>query len=72
MMTSSAVIVPERINPGDKVNTLTTIKKITSGSTPAAAEEVDGLYNAIIKAGTWKATSAAGHFGGSARRACAH
>jgi UDP-N-acetyl-D-galactosamine dehydrogenase len=48
---------PERINPGDKVNTLTTIKKITSGSTPAAADEVDALYKSIIKAGTWKASS---------------
>ena len=48
---------PERINPGDKVNTLTTIKKITSGSTPAVADEVDDLYNSIIKAGTWKASS---------------
>ncbi len=48
---------PERINPGDKVNTLTTIKKITSGSTPAIADEVDALYNDIIKAGTWKASS---------------
>jgi UDP-N-acetyl-D-galactosamine dehydrogenase len=48
---------PERINPGDKVNTLTTIRKITSGSTPAVAEEVDALYNGIIKAGTWKASS---------------
>jgi UDP-N-acetyl-D-galactosamine dehydrogenase len=48
---------PERINPGDKVNTLTTIKKITSGSTPAVADEVDALYNTIIKAGTWKASS---------------
>lgn len=48
---------PERINPGDKVNTLTTIKKITSGSTPAVAEEVDALYRSIIKAGTWKASS---------------
>jgi UDP-N-acetyl-D-galactosamine dehydrogenase len=48
---------PERINPGDKVNTLTTIKKITSGSTPAVADEVDELYNTIIKAGTWKASS---------------
>lgn len=43
---------PERINPGDKVNTLTTIKKVTSGSTPAAAQFVDGLYRAIIAAGT--------------------
>jgi UDP-N-acetyl-D-galactosamine dehydrogenase len=48
---------PERINPGDKVNTLTTIRKITSGSTPAVADEVDALYNSIIKAGTWKASS---------------
>jgi UDP-N-acetyl-D-galactosamine dehydrogenase len=48
---------PERINPGDKVNTLTTIKKITSGSTPEVAEVVDGLYKLIIKAGTWKASS---------------
>jgi UDP-N-acetyl-D-galactosamine dehydrogenase len=48
---------PERINPGDKVNTLTTIRKITSGSTPEVAGEVDALYNGIIKAGTWKASS---------------
>ena len=48
---------PERINPGDKINTLTTIKKITSGSTPEIANEVDALYNTIIKAGTWKASS---------------
>ena len=48
---------PERINPGDKVNTLTNIKKITSGSTPEVAEKVDALYNTIIKAGTWKASS---------------
>jgi UDP-N-acetyl-D-galactosamine dehydrogenase len=48
---------PERINPGDKVNTLTTIKKITSGSAPAVADEVDALYNSIIEAGTWKASS---------------
>lgn len=48
---------PERINPGDKVNTLTTIKKITSGSTPEVAEEVDQLYKKIIKAGTHKASS---------------
>jgi hypothetical protein len=48
---------PERINPGDKVNTLTKIRKITSGSTPAVAGEVDALYNSIIKAGTWKASS---------------
>ena len=48
---------PERINPGDKVNTLTTIRKITSGSTPEVADQVDSLYNGIIKAGTWKASS---------------
>lgn len=48
---------PERINPGDKVNTLTKIKKITSGSTPEAANAVDALYASIIQAGTWKASS---------------
>lgn len=48
---------PERINPGDKVNTLTTIKKITSGSTKKVAEMVDSLYREIIKAGTWKTSS---------------
>jgi UDP-N-acetyl-D-galactosamine dehydrogenase len=48
---------PERINPGDKVNTLTTIKKITSGSNPETADVVDALYAKIIKAGTWKASS---------------
>lgn len=48
---------PERINPGDKVNTLTTIKKITSGSTDEVAEAVDNIYKGIIKAGTWKASS---------------
>lgn len=48
---------PERINPGDKVNTLTTIRKITSGSTPEAAEAVDQLYRNVITAGTWKASS---------------
>ena len=48
---------PERINPGDKVNTLTTIKKITSGSTDAIADEIDALYNDIITAGTFKAPS---------------
>jgi len=47
---------PERINPGDKVNTLTKIKKITSGSTPLVADEVDALYKTIIEAGTWKAS----------------
>lgn len=48
---------PERINPGDKVNTLTTIKKITSGSAPAVADAVDDLYRQIITAGTHKASS---------------
>ncbi len=48
---------PERINPGDKVNTLTKIKKITSGSTPAVADAVDALYRGIITAGTHKASS---------------
>lgn len=48
---------PERINPGDKVNTLTKIKKITSGSTPIVADLVDAVYNSIITAGTHKATS---------------
>ena len=48
---------PERINPGDKVNTLTTIKKITSGSTPDVANVVDALYGSIVTAGTWKASS---------------
>lgn len=48
---------PERINPGDKVNTLTTIKKITSGSTAKVADIVDDLYKTIITAGTWKAGS---------------
>ena len=48
---------PERINPGDKVNTLTKILKITSGSTPEVAEEVDELYRSIITAGTHKASS---------------
>ncbi|WP_018610966.1 nucleotide sugar dehydrogenase [Segetibacter koreensis] len=48
---------PERINPGDKVNTLTKIKKVTSGSTPEIAEIVDQLYASIIVAGTHKAPS---------------
>jgi UDP-N-acetyl-D-galactosamine dehydrogenase len=48
---------PERINPGDKVNTLTKIKKVTSGSTPEIAEIVDKLYASIITAGTHKAPS---------------
>jgi len=48
---------PERINPGDKVNTITKIKKITSGSTRKIADEVDELYKSIITAGTYKAAS---------------
>jgi UDP-N-acetyl-D-galactosamine dehydrogenase len=46
---------PERINPGDKVNILTKIKKVTSGSTSEIAEVVDQLYKSIITAGTYKA-----------------
>jgi UDP-N-acetyl-D-galactosamine dehydrogenase len=46
---------PERINPGDKVNTLTKIRKVTSGSTPEIADLVDDLYSSIIIAGTHKA-----------------
>lgn len=46
---------PERINPGDKINTLTKIKKVTSGSTPEIADFIDGLYSSIITAGTHKA-----------------
>lgn len=48
---------PERINPGDKINTLTKIKKVTSGSTPEIANRVDNLYSSIITAGTHKAPS---------------
>jgi UDP-N-acetyl-D-galactosamine dehydrogenase len=48
---------PERINPGDKVNTLTKIKKLTSGSTPEVATLIDNLYASIITAGTYKVTS---------------
>ena len=48
---------PERINPGDKINTLTKIKKVTSGSTPEIAEIVDKLYSSILTAGTHKAPS---------------
>jgi UDP-N-acetyl-D-glucosamine/UDP-N-acetyl-D-galactosamine dehydrogenase len=48
---------PERINPGDKVNTLTKIQKITSGSTPEIAKYVDQLYASIISAGTYAAPS---------------
>jgi UDP-N-acetyl-D-glucosamine/UDP-N-acetyl-D-galactosamine dehydrogenase len=48
---------PERINPGDKEHRLTTIRKITSGSTPEVAKFVDELYRCIIKAGTHQASS---------------
>ena len=48
---------PERINPGDKEHRVTTIKKVTSGSTPAIADFVDALYASIIVAGTHKASS---------------
>ena len=48
---------PERINPGDKVNTLPTIKKVTSGSTPEVADYVDAMYQKIITAGTHKASN---------------
>ena len=48
---------PERINPGDTVHTLTTIQKITSGSTPVIADIIDQLYKSIITAGTFKVSS---------------
>ena len=48
---------PERINPGDKSHRVTTIKKVTSGSTPEIADLVDALYNQIITVGTHKAQS---------------
>ena len=48
---------PERINPGDKEHRLPTIRKVTSGSTPEVANEVDALYSEIITAGTFKAES---------------
>lgn len=48
---------PERINPGDKVHRISNIMKITSGSTPEAADLVDNLYSQIVKAGTHKASS---------------
>ncbi len=48
---------PERINPGDKVHTISNIKKITSGSTAKAADLVDNLYNEIVSVGTFKASS---------------
>lgn len=47
---------PERINPGDKEHTVTKIKKVTSGSTPEIADEVNNLYASIITAGTFKAS----------------
>ena len=48
---------PERINPGDKKHAITSIQKVTSGSTPEAAERIDALYKRIITAGTYKASS---------------
>jgi len=48
---------PERINPGDKKNTLTTIKKVISGSTSETTEMIERLYNSIIQAGTFRASS---------------
>ena len=48
---------PERINPGDKINTLTKIIKVTSGSMPQIADFIDDLYGSIIEAGTYKAPS---------------
>ena len=48
---------PERINPGDKEHRVTTIKKVTAGSTPEIADKVDKLYQSIITAGTHKASS---------------
>lgn len=48
---------PERINPGDKINTFLTIKKVTAGSTPETAEIVDDLYNEVLLNGTYKASS---------------
>jgi UDP-N-acetyl-D-galactosamine dehydrogenase len=48
---------PERVNPGDKVHRVTTIKKVTSGSTPEVADLVDALYNEIVTAGTHRAPS---------------
>ncbi|MEM6460760.1 MAG: Vi polysaccharide biosynthesis UDP-N-acetylglucosamine C-6 dehydrogenase TviB [Pseudomonadota bacterium] len=48
---------PERMNPGDKEHSLTTITKVTAGSTPEVADKVDSLYESIVKAGTYKAES---------------
>jgi len=53
----SAGYSPERINPGDKEHRLETILKVTSGSTPEAADFVDALYASVVKAGTHKASS---------------
>ncbi|WP_136254430.1 Vi polysaccharide biosynthesis UDP-N-acetylglucosamine C-6 dehydrogenase TviB [Onishia niordana] len=50
---------PERVNPGDKEHRVTTIQKVTSGSTPEVAEFVDALYRRVITAGTHKASSIA-------------
>jgi UDP-N-acetyl-D-galactosamine dehydrogenase len=50
---------PERINPGDKIHTLTRIRKVTSGSTHEVAALVDALYASIIEAGTYRAASIA-------------
>ncbi len=48
---------PERINPGDKKHSLTTITKVTAGSTSEAAEYIDSIYASIVEAGTYKASS---------------
>ena len=48
---------PERVNPGDKAHPVTAIRKITSGSTPDAAERIDALYASVIEAGTYRAPS---------------
>jgi len=48
---------PERINPGDKLHTVSKIRKVTSGSTPETASKVDELYSSVITAGTFKASS---------------
>src|SRR5204863_335701 len=48
---------PERINPGDREHRLTTIRKVTSGSTPEVADFVDELYSSIVTAGTHKTSS---------------
>lgn len=48
---------PERINPGDKEHRVATIKKVTAGSTPAIADEVNAIYSEVITAGTHKASS---------------